>query len=135
MFSHLVLYNVIEGLNNLFLLQEAFADPARDESLILELLELKHDVEDNGSAAHFFHDLATEQDAEGVVVILMFSFILFPYCLSYHKSFVSHAVTSYVLFLFTFLRIFGPFFEIMLVNMRPFHNWGLIYFSAVINNI
>lgn len=86
MFLYSVLYNVIECLNNLFLLQEAFADLARDESLIFELLELKHDVEDNGSAAHFFHDLATEQDAEGVVVILMFSFILFPNCLSFHKS-------------------------------------------------
>ncbi|XP_021890626.1 probable ran guanine nucleotide release factor isoform X2 [Carica papaya] len=45
--------------------QEVFVDPARDESLIFELLDLKHDVGDNGSATWFLQDLATEQDAEG----------------------------------------------------------------------
>ncbi|KAK4261134.1 hypothetical protein QN277_004177 [Acacia crassicarpa] len=49
--------------------QEAFADPSRDESLIFELLEFKHDVADNGSATWFLQDLATEQNAEGSVVI------------------------------------------------------------------
>lgn len=49
--------------------QEVFADPNRDESLIIELLELKPDVADNGSAAWFLQDLASEQDAEGSVVI------------------------------------------------------------------
>ncbi|KAI4328419.1 hypothetical protein L6164_020776 [Bauhinia variegata] len=49
--------------------QEVFADPNRDESLIFELLEFKHDVADNGSAAWFLQDLAAEQDAEGSVVI------------------------------------------------------------------
>ncbi|RDX91373.1 Ran guanine nucleotide release factor, partial [Mucuna pruriens] len=49
--------------------QEVFADPSRDESLIFELLELKPDVADNGSAAWFLQDLASEQDAEGSVVI------------------------------------------------------------------
>ncbi|KAF7809144.1 ran guanine nucleotide release factor-like [Senna tora] len=49
--------------------QEAFADPSRDESLIFEILEFKPDVADNGSATWFLHDLATEQDAEGTVVI------------------------------------------------------------------
>lgn len=44
-------------------------DPARDESLIFELLELKHEVGDNGSATWFLQDLANEQDAEGSVVI------------------------------------------------------------------
>ncbi|CAL5355092.1 unnamed protein product [Camellia sinensis] len=44
-------------------------DPERDESLIFELLELKHEVADNGSATWFLHDLATEQDAEGVMII------------------------------------------------------------------
>ncbi|KAK3227601.1 hypothetical protein Dsin_007463 [Dipteronia sinensis] len=45
--------------------QEVFVDPARDESLIFELLDFKEDVGDNGSAASFLQDLATEQDAEG----------------------------------------------------------------------
>ncbi|KAF8399457.1 hypothetical protein HHK36_015322 [Tetracentron sinense] len=49
--------------------QEVFVDPARDESLIFELLDLKHDVEDNGSAVWFLQDLATEQNAEGTMVI------------------------------------------------------------------
>ncbi|KAJ4959698.1 hypothetical protein NE237_019608 [Protea cynaroides] len=49
--------------------QEVFVDPARDESLIFELLDLKHDVQDNGSATWFLQDLVTEQDAEGSKVI------------------------------------------------------------------
>ncbi|XLR04050.1 hypothetical protein HN51_058875 [Arachis hypogaea] len=49
--------------------QEVFADATRDESLIFELLEYKHDVADNGSAVWFLQDLANEQDAEGSVVI------------------------------------------------------------------
>ncbi|XP_050375215.1 uncharacterized protein LOC126792780 [Argentina anserina] len=49
--------------------QEAFVDPARDESLIIELLDFKPDVADSGSATWFLQDLATEQDAEGSVVI------------------------------------------------------------------
>jgi len=49
--------------------QEAYVDPARDESLIFELLDFKHDVGDNGSAAWFLQDLANEQEAEGGVVI------------------------------------------------------------------
>ncbi|KAG9451253.1 hypothetical protein H6P81_011218 [Aristolochia fimbriata] len=49
--------------------QEAFADPNRDESIIFELLDLKNDVHDAGSAVWFLQDLATEQDAdEGVVL-------------------------------------------------------------------
>lgn len=75
-------------------LQEAFADPARDESLIFELLELKHDVEDTGSAAHFFLDLATEQDAGGVVVILMFNTVVFADYVSYSKALYLYSVTS-----------------------------------------
>lgn len=43
-------------------------DPARDESLIFELLDLKTNVADEGSAVWFFQDLANEQEAEGVVV-------------------------------------------------------------------
>ncbi|PON59200.1 Ran-interacting Mog1 protein [Parasponia andersonii] len=49
--------------------QEVFVDPARDESLIFELLELKNEVGDNGSATWFLQDLASEQEAEGSVVI------------------------------------------------------------------
>lgn len=48
----------------LLLSKEAFADPSRDESLIFELLELKSEVEDAGSAAWFLRDLAREQDAQ-----------------------------------------------------------------------
>ncbi|KAI3788742.1 hypothetical protein L2E82_01515 [Cichorium intybus] len=40
--------------------QEVFVDPACDESLIFELLELKHDVADNGSATWFLQDLARD---------------------------------------------------------------------------
>ena len=51
-------------------------DPARDESLIFELLDLKLDVADNGSATWFLQDLASEQDAEGAMVInLTFIFL------------------------------------------------------------
>ncbi|ERM94432.1 hypothetical protein AMTRI_Chr04g252830 [Amborella trichopoda] len=49
--------------------QEVFVDPNRDESIIFELLDLKRDVEDSGSALWFLQDLATEQDAEGSLVI------------------------------------------------------------------
>lgn len=49
--------------------QEVFADPGRDESLIFELLDFKHDVGDNSSAAWFLLDLASEQNAEGTTVI------------------------------------------------------------------
>ncbi|XP_042497322.1 ran guanine nucleotide release factor [Macadamia integrifolia] len=49
--------------------QEVFVDPARDDSMIFELLDLKHDVQDNRSAAWFLQDLATEQNAEGSMVI------------------------------------------------------------------
>ncbi|XP_047317462.1 ran guanine nucleotide release factor [Impatiens glandulifera] len=49
--------------------QEVYADPDRDESLIIELLDFKHDVADNGSATWFLQDLSIEQDAEGTVVI------------------------------------------------------------------
>ncbi|KAF3431445.1 hypothetical protein FNV43_RR26176 [Rhamnella rubrinervis] len=49
--------------------QEVFVDPVRDESLIFELLDLKHDVGDNESATWFLQDLATEQEAAGSMVI------------------------------------------------------------------
>ncbi|XP_030961412.1 ran guanine nucleotide release factor [Quercus lobata] len=49
--------------------QEVFVDPARDESLIFELLDLKHEVGDDGSAVWFLQDLATEQEAEEGMVI------------------------------------------------------------------
>ena len=43
-------------------LQEVLVDPARDESLIFELLDLKDEVEDGGSALWFLRDVANEQD-------------------------------------------------------------------------
>nr|KAJ0192238.1 hypothetical protein LSAT_V11C800449840 [Lactuca sativa] len=46
-----------------------FLDFARDKSLIFELLELKHDIEDNGSATWFLQDLAREQGVEGNIII------------------------------------------------------------------
>ncbi|XP_039126459.1 ran guanine nucleotide release factor [Dioscorea cayenensis subsp. rotundata] len=49
--------------------QEVFADPTRDESLIFELLDLKHEVEDNNSAIWFLQDIAREQDAEESMVL------------------------------------------------------------------
>ncbi|CAN0923686.1 Probable ran guanine nucleotide release factor [Linum grandiflorum] len=49
--------------------QEAFVDPARDESLVFEVLELKNEVGDNGSAAWFLQDLVTEQDGEGFTLM------------------------------------------------------------------
>ena len=48
--------------------KEVFADPSRDESLFFELLDLKHQVGDDGSASWFLQDLATEQDAEQCTV-------------------------------------------------------------------
>lgn len=44
-------------------MQEVFVDPARDESLIFELLDLKGEVDDAGSALWFLRDMASEQDA------------------------------------------------------------------------
>ncbi|KAL2529576.1 Mog1/PsbP/DUF1795-like photosystem II reaction center PsbP family protein [Forsythia ovata] len=49
--------------------QEVFVDPTCDESLIFELLDLKADVPDQGSASWFLQDLANEQDAEGTMVL------------------------------------------------------------------
>ncbi|KAM7484353.1 hypothetical protein LguiA_000362 [Lonicera macranthoides] len=49
--------------------QEVFVDPACGESLVFELLELKLDVPDNESATWFVQDLATEQDAQGFMII------------------------------------------------------------------
>eukprot|EP00252_Welwitschia_mirabilis_P020781 TRINITY_DN5165_c0_g1_i1.p1 TRINITY_DN5165_c0_g1~~TRINITY_DN5165_c0_g1_i1.p1 ORF type:complete len:206 (-),score=24.92 TRINITY_DN5165_c0_g1_i1:163-780(-) len=49
--------------------QEAFADLNRDESLMVELLDLKNEVADDQSALWFFHDLANEQDSSGDLVV------------------------------------------------------------------
>ncbi|VFQ64471.1 unnamed protein product [Cuscuta campestris] len=49
--------------------QEVFVDPARDESLIFELLDFKPDVADDASATWFLQDLANEQEAEGGTLI------------------------------------------------------------------
>ena len=48
-------------------------DPTRDESLIFELLDLKHELGDDGSAVWFLQDLATEQEAEEGMVNLFFT--------------------------------------------------------------
>ncbi|GJY24183.1 Ran guanine nucleotide release factor, partial [Tanacetum coccineum] len=52
---------------------EVFVDSAREESLIVEILELKDLVADNGSATWFLQDLAIGQNAEGTI-ITFFSF-------------------------------------------------------------
>ena len=43
--------------------QEVLFDPSRDESLVFELLDLKGEVDDAGSALWFLRDIANEQDA------------------------------------------------------------------------
>ena len=47
-------------------------DANRDESFIIELLELKENVADAGSARWFLQDLATEQGSEKSLVCLLF---------------------------------------------------------------
>ncbi|XP_024396857.1 uncharacterized protein [Physcomitrium patens] len=49
--------------------QEAFVDPNRDESFIIELLELKENVADAGSARWFLEDLAVEQAFENTLIV------------------------------------------------------------------
>ncbi|KAK4753574.1 hypothetical protein SAY87_001678 [Trapa incisa] len=39
-------------------------DPSRDEILIFEFLEMKHEVPDDQSSTWFVQELANEQDAE-----------------------------------------------------------------------
>jgi hypothetical protein len=67
--------------------KEVFADPNRDESLIVELLDLKHDVADNQSASWFLQDLANEQDSAGDLVCFLFSvsalFLSGKICMNY----------------------------------------------------
>lgn len=65
------------------LLQEVFVDPTRDESLIFELLDLKTDVADHGSATWFLQDLANEQDAEGTMVQSLFLILTLLYLVYY----------------------------------------------------
>lgn len=62
-FSYVCIYRYNFGV-----LKEVFVDPARDDSLVFELLDLKLDVPDNGSATWFLQDLAAEQDAQGFMV-------------------------------------------------------------------
>jgi hypothetical protein len=50
-------------------LQEAFVDPNRDESIIVELLELKDTVVDEKSSRWFLQDLAIEQESEQSLVV------------------------------------------------------------------
>jgi hypothetical protein len=49
--------------------QEAFVDPNRDESIIMELLEFKTDVVDERSSLWFLQDLAIEQGSEQTLVV------------------------------------------------------------------
>lgn len=49
-------------------MQEVFADTSRDESILVELLELKADVEDSQAATWFFRDLCEEQDTSSQAV-------------------------------------------------------------------
>ncbi|XVF85946.1 hypothetical protein PTKIN_Ptkin17bG0158400 [Pterospermum kingtungense] len=49
--------------------QEVFVDPTRDESLIFELLDYKHEVGNDGAAVWFLQDLAVEQDGEGFTLL------------------------------------------------------------------
>ncbi|XP_062225826.1 uncharacterized protein LOC133924350 [Phragmites australis] len=49
--------------------QDVFVDPTRDESLIFELLDLKGEVENAGSALWFLRDIANEQDAGDSMVV------------------------------------------------------------------
>ncbi|XP_024383737.1 uncharacterized protein [Physcomitrium patens] len=49
--------------------QEAFVDANRDESFIVELLELKENVTDAGSARWFLEDLTVEQASENSLVV------------------------------------------------------------------
>lgn len=70
------------------ILKEVFADPSRDESLVFELLEFKHEVADDFSASWFLRDLAEEQDAELHPVILsypstLYSFVLWEYSFTF----------------------------------------------------
>ncbi|KAJ0816607.1 putative ran-interacting Mog1 protein [Helianthus annuus] len=87
--------------------QEVFVDPARDESLIIELLEMKHDLADNASATWFLQDLATEQAAEGNIVnFLSFAFfrnlfLLFVYFTIFQR-FVKKKIS---LFIFFFVQV------------------------------
>ncbi|KAM0830320.1 hypothetical protein ACQ4PT_066284 [Festuca glaucescens] len=49
--------------------QEVLVNPARDESLIFELLDLKGEVDDGGSALWFLRNVANEQDAGDNLVV------------------------------------------------------------------
>ncbi|CAI5461733.1 unnamed protein product [Closterium sp. Yama58-4] len=44
--------------------QEVFADASRDESIVIELLEMKADVADADSSRWFLEDLMREQEAQ-----------------------------------------------------------------------
>ncbi|KAF4350712.1 hypothetical protein G4B88_000850 [Cannabis sativa] len=68
--NHLDVSNIREVSDH----QEVFVDPSRDESLIFEILELKEEVGDDGSASWFLQDLASEQESEGCVIV--YGFIL-----------------------------------------------------------
>ena len=62
-----VLY-CLRTLTLVSIFQEAYVDANRDESFIIELLELKNDIADNVSARWFMEDLAQEQAVENSLV-------------------------------------------------------------------
>lgn len=72
------------------LLKEVFVDASRDESLIFELLDLKPEIGDNGSAAWFLQDLASEQEVEGGVVIKLWLYLSLCSCFAfnYYENFI-----------------------------------------------
>ncbi|KAK6931218.1 Ran-interacting Mog1 protein [Dillenia turbinata] len=81
--------------------QEVFVDPARDESLIFELLDFKNDVGDHGSASWFLQDLAVEQNAEGSLIIEQSGVIEVPgLCYRNVPAIVTTAVGQMVLGIF-----------------------------------
>jgi len=89
-----ILNSILPSRHWLYLiLQEVFQDPNRDESFIIELLELKDNVADAGSARWFLQDLAVEQAAENSLVCLHCStqypwtrIFFFPILRSYKRN-------------------------------------------------
>ncbi|KAK6922029.1 Ran-interacting Mog1 protein [Dillenia turbinata] len=86
--------------------QEVFVDPARDESLIFELVDFKNDVGDNGSASRFLQDLAVGQYAEGSVIIEQSGVIEVPgLCYRNVPAIVTTAVGQMVLEIFSLFHL------------------------------
>lgn len=90
------------------ILKEVFADPNRDESLIFELLDIKHEVGDNESAVWFLRDIAGEQDAEDSMVNYSSSSVLLSIIIFVkYKTIASHSSCKLIHFVGTYLPIPG----------------------------